>query len=280
MASQLSGVQAREHRDSRVLSCRTDSIVVDTRPTMAMEAVGPCQAPATRIAAWMSAVTDRVQNLFVWYTITKGWSRVMPYALSSNAQAWRTSDRHRARRVSSAMTDNRAGAACLYGRSSGSNSSSASDRNRATSSDAMRRTAHISLRRPRWRRTMSLLKRLFPSLRASSVVAVDHLGVADALDKLTVLDIKIGHETDDGAREALREKRERLAARLPTGETEKPAVEQLRLVNEELFFSEMEMEGAIMAEASDTTVANIAKRIQTLKELRVAIKANLESASV
>ena len=127
---------------------------------------------------------------------------------------------------------------------------------------------------------MSLLKRLFPSLRASSVVAVDHLGVADALDKLTVLDIKIGHETDDGAREALREKRERLAARLPTGETEKPAVEQLRLVNEELFFSEMEMEGAIMAEASDTTVANIAKRIQTLKELRVAIKANLESASV
>ena len=57
-------------------------------------------------------------------------------------------------------------------------------------------------------------------------------------------------------------------------------MEQLRLVNEELFFSEMEMEGAIMAEASDTTVANIAKRIQTLKELRVAIKANLESASV
>lgn len=126
---------------------------------------------------------------------------------------------------------------------------------------------------------MSLLKRLFPSLRASSV-AVDHLGVADALDKLTTLDIKIMHATDDAARETLGEKRERLASRLPEGETEKPAVEQLRLVNEELYLSDVEMEGAIVAEASDTTVANIAKRIQILKELRDTIKFRIDSTPV
>ena len=123
---------------------------------------------------------------------------------------------------------------------------------------------------------MPLLKRLFPSLRAS-VVANDALNVAEALDKLTTLDIGIVHAPDDAAREALAEKRERLASRLPAGETERPAVQKLRLVNEELYFSDMEMSCAIVAEASDSTIANIAKRIQALQDLRRAIKAALES---
>lgn len=123
---------------------------------------------------------------------------------------------------------------------------------------------------------MALLKRLFPSMRC--VAAVDHLNLGEALDKLTTLDICIVHATDDAARDALALKRERLASRLPAGETDRPAVQQLRLVNEELFFSDVEMAGAIMAEASDSTIANIAKRIQTLKHLRDTIKAALESS--
>jgi hypothetical protein len=104
------------------------------------------------------------------------------------------------------------------------------------------------------------------------------MGIADALDALTTLDIEIAHAPDDATRDALSDRRERLAARLPAGETEKPAVEQLRKVNEELFFSDIEMKGAIAADASDTTIANIAKRTKTLQELRSAIKATFVAA--
>ena len=122
---------------------------------------------------------------------------------------------------------------------------------------------------------MSLLRRLFPSLRSTAVASHHHMGIADALDTLTTLDIEIAHAPDDATRDALMDRRERLAARLPAGETEKPAVEQLRLVNEELFFSDIEMKGAIAADASDTTIANIAKRTKTLQELRSAIKTKI-----
>ena len=130
-----------------------------------------------------------------------------------------------------------------------------------------RRTAHMSL--------LTVVRRLFPA-RASSVAA-DHLGLGDALDKLTVLDIRIEHAADDGARDELSAQRERLAGRLP--EVDRPIVQQLRLVNEELYFSDVEMDGAIMAEASDATIANITKRIHSLKQLKDSLKSKLDDES-
>lgn len=122
---------------------------------------------------------------------------------------------------------------------------------------------------------LTVVRRLFPA-RASSVAA-DHLGLGDALDKLTVLDIRIKHAADDGARDELSAQRERLAGRLP--EVDRPIVQQLRLVNEELYFSDVEMDCAILAEASDATIANITKRIHSLKQLKDSLKSKLDDGS-
>ena len=66
MDSQLSGVQSSEHLVSSDRSGRRAMMADLAWPTIATYAgAGPCHAAATRTAAWTSAVTLRIQNLFV-----------------------------------------------------------------------------------------------------------------------------------------------------------------------------------------------------------------------
>lgn len=119
----------------------------------------------------------------------------------------------------------------------------------------------------------ALLRRLFPSI---PVMAADHLqlsaSLGETLDQLTTLDVKIAHAASGSARDELTEKRAQLEKRLEETDPKIEAVtQQLRLVNEELYFSNVEMDGAILAQASDSTIANITNRISSLEKLKASI---------